>query len=84
MSKYDRVAAAIRAPLPAEPSLRDFVRFATLAPNSHNTQPWTFRLEENAVEIRPDFSRRCRSCPAPEIGGAWRGLRLFLGLLCFQ
>ena len=59
MSKYDQAVAAIRAPLPAEPDRRDFVRFATLAPNSHNTQPWTFRLEENAVEIRPDFSRRC-------------------------
>jgi hypothetical protein len=59
MSKYDQAVAAIRSPLPAEPGLRDLVRFATLAPNSHNTQPWTFRLEENAVEIRPDFSRRC-------------------------
>jgi len=59
MNKYEKAVAAIRAPLPAEPGLRDFVRFATLAPNSHNTQPWTFRLEEDAVEIRPDFSRRC-------------------------
>ena len=59
MSKYDQAVAALRAPLPAEPGLRDLVRFATLAPNSHNTQPWTFRLQENAVEIRPDFSRRC-------------------------
>ncbi len=59
MSKYDQAIAAIRSPLPAEPGLRDFVRFATLAPNSHKPQPWTFRLEENAVEIRPDFSRRC-------------------------
>ena len=59
MSKYERSAAAIRTPLTAEADLRDLVRFATLAPNSHNTQPWTFRLEQNAVEIRPDFSRRC-------------------------
>lgn len=41
---------------------RDFaplVHYATLAASSHNTQPWRFGLESAAVQILPDFSRRC-------------------------
>jgi len=58
MSRYEQTLARQRAPLPQRPSLRDLVRFATLAPNAHNTQPWKFRLLNDAVEILPDFSRR--------------------------
>jgi hypothetical protein len=39
--------------------LRELVRCATLAPSSHNTQCWKFRLEGRAIVILPDFSRRC-------------------------
>jgi hypothetical protein len=39
--------------------LRELVRYATLAPSSHNTQCWTFRLGEDAISILPDWSRRC-------------------------
>jgi hypothetical protein len=39
--------------------LRELVRYATLAPSSHNTQCWKFRLEESSISILPDFSRRC-------------------------
>jgi len=39
--------------------LRELVRYATLAPSSHNTQCWKFQLEERSISIRPDFSRRC-------------------------
>ncbi|WP_225708660.1 Acg family FMN-binding oxidoreductase [Bradyrhizobium cenepequi] len=35
------------------------MRFATLAANSHNTQPWTFTASANRIVIAPDFSRRC-------------------------
>jgi hypothetical protein len=35
------------------------VRHATLAASSHNTQPWKFKIESNAIGILPDFSRRC-------------------------
>ena len=38
---------------------RDLVRYATLAPSSHNTQCWKFALEDNAITILPDLSRRC-------------------------
>jgi Nitroreductase family len=33
------------------------VHYATLAANSHNTQPWLFRKIAERVAIRPDFSR---------------------------
>jgi len=39
--------------------LRELVRCATLAPSSHNTQCWKFRLEGRSISILPDFSRRC-------------------------
>lgn len=39
--------------------LREIVRFATMAPNSHNTQPWRFALDESSITISPDESRRC-------------------------
>ena len=41
--------------------LRELVRYATLAPSSHNTQCWKFQLEHDKIAIRPDFSRRCRA-----------------------
>jgi nitroreductase len=37
----------------------ELVRYATLAANSHNTQPWRFILDERRIGIVPDFSRRC-------------------------
>lgn len=37
----------------------ELVRYATLAASSHNTQCWKFRIEEHAVSILPDLSRRC-------------------------
>jgi len=58
MDRYEEAVSAIRIDLPTDPDLRDLVRFAILAPNSHNTQPWKFRLGDNTVDILPDFSRR--------------------------
>jgi hypothetical protein len=55
---YAAAAAAMRAALAKEPDLRDLVRFATLAANGHNTQPWRFRLSNGRIDILPDFSRR--------------------------
>lgn len=37
----------------------ELVRYASLAPSSHNTQCWKFHLEDHAISILPDFSRRC-------------------------
>jgi nitroreductase len=38
--------------------VREFVRYATLAANSHNTQPWRFRLLPGVIVIEPDAARR--------------------------
>ncbi|MFN0194759.1 MAG: Acg family FMN-binding oxidoreductase [Aestuariivirga sp.] len=38
---------------------RELVRYATLAPSSHNTQCWKFRIEQSSISILPDLSRRC-------------------------
>jgi Nitroreductase family len=58
MAQYDSAAAAARAPLPEFPELRDLVRYATLAANGHNTQPWKFRASTSRIVVLPDFSRR--------------------------
>jgi len=34
------------------------LRYAILAPSGHNSQPWTFRITEDGVEIYADYSRR--------------------------
>jgi nitroreductase len=38
--------------------LKEMVRDATLAPSGHNTKCWRFRIENRAIAILPDFSRR--------------------------
>jgi hypothetical protein len=64
-SKSDEQAFArtLRRPLAGTADktllMRDLVRYATLAPSSHNTQCWTFHLQERAIVIAPDASRRC-------------------------
>jgi nitroreductase len=42
----------------AMPVLRELVRCATLAPNSHNTQPWRFVAVAGGLHILPDPARR--------------------------
>jgi len=56
MRDYDDYSRRLRAPL--SPDIADVIRYATLAANSHNTQPWRFRVMRDAVEIMPDPSRR--------------------------
>jgi len=38
---------------------QELVRYATLAPSSHNTQCWRFKAEPGAITILADLSRRC-------------------------
>ena len=38
--------------------LHELVRYATLAASSHNSQCWKFHVDENAISILPDLSRR--------------------------
>lgn len=39
--------------------LTELVRYGTMAANSHNTQPWKFKVDENQIQILPDLTRRC-------------------------
>lgn len=52
--RHGKVAAGDKVAL-----LHELVRYATLAPSSHNTQCWKFRLEDGSISILPDLSRRC-------------------------
>lgn len=36
---------------------REFVRYATLAPNAHNTQAWQFALSPGVISLFPDYTR---------------------------
>jgi hypothetical protein len=58
MEKYNASVAATRAVLSERPEMKDLVRYATLAANGHNTQPWRFRVSASRIDIFPDFSRR--------------------------
>jgi len=55
-------ADQIRQPVAKEGTmptdLKELVRYATLAANGHNTQPWRFALGADSIEIRPDLARR--------------------------
>lgn len=57
-SSYDDCAAALRAPLDSEAGIADVIRFATLAPNGHNTQSWTFTVSGRTIDVAPDLNRR--------------------------
>lgn len=56
---YDQAVRSTWRPLQASPRDRELVRYATLAANSHNTQPWMFSAAGNEISIEPDFNRRC-------------------------
>ena len=57
-ANYDMTEQKLRATLAARPSDRDLIRYATLAPNSHNTQAWRFAAASGTITIHPDFARR--------------------------
>ncbi len=55
---YQNAIERMTAPLGTNPTARDLIRFATLAANGHNTQPWLFEIRGKALHILPDVSRR--------------------------
>ena len=58
--EYERAAESTWTHAPGQPALmKELVRYASLAPSSHNTQCWKFRIGERTVSILPDFARRC-------------------------
>jgi hypothetical protein len=58
MEEYDASVAVTRTVLKQAPETRDLIRYATLAANSHNTQPWLFRITDGGIKILPDMARR--------------------------
>jgi hypothetical protein len=58
MAEYDAAAAKLRETIARDPGMQDLVRYATLAPNGHNSQPWRFSINGNFASIIPDLSRR--------------------------
>ncbi|MFZ4664333.1 MAG: Acg family FMN-binding oxidoreductase [Caldilineaceae bacterium] len=61
---YDQQASQARRPFAqdaapaARPAqMRELVRYATLAASGHNTQPWQFAINDNAIAIHPDLTR---------------------------
>ena len=56
---YDDAVRSTWAPLRVDGGQRELIRYATLAANSHNTQPWKFTASERRVTIAPDYARRC-------------------------
>lgn len=57
-TEYREATAAMRTTLAIRNDARDLIRYATLAPNGHNTQPWRFRVAEGRITITPDLARR--------------------------
>ncbi|MBR0556086.1 nitroreductase family protein [Ciceribacter sp. L1K23] len=55
--RYSDYAAALRAPLDGS-GMAGFIRYACLAANGHNTQPWLFSIKGNTIDIVPDVERR--------------------------
>ncbi|WP_407682116.1 Acg family FMN-binding oxidoreductase [Pseudodonghicola flavimaris] len=55
---YAGYTAALRAPLRPEGGTPELIRFATLAPNGHNTQPWRFTESGRMIALHPDMTRR--------------------------
>ncbi|HEX5430090.1 MAG TPA: hypothetical protein VFX17_03390 [Patescibacteria group bacterium] len=41
-----------------EAKLLFLLKYASIAPSSHNTQPWRLRINSNTIEIKPEFKRR--------------------------
>ncbi len=56
--RYGKAERELRAPLPGSADVAAFVRFATLAANGHNTQPWRFAVTGTGASITPDLARR--------------------------
>jgi hypothetical protein len=57
MPDYEAEAARSRELIKKDGGLQELVRFATLAANSHNTQPWKFAAVPEGLKIVPDLTR---------------------------
>lgn len=58
MNIYKSTSEKSRKAIQKDADLADMIRYATLAANGHNTQPWKFQISNSTVTILPDFSRQ--------------------------
>lgn len=60
IGRYDAAAAGLRVPIaPGAPwSPLELCRYATLAANSHNSQPWRIAITADRAILRPDWRYR--------------------------
>lgn len=58
MADYEAAVAATRRTVKQQPEAYDLIRYATLAANSHNSQPWQFRVAPTGIDILPDPLRK--------------------------
>jgi len=58
MEEYNASVAATRAALKQSPETSDFIRYAALAANGHNAQPWRFKISHEGIAILPDMARQ--------------------------
>ena len=67
-------ARPLQITLSVPEQLREFIRYAMLAANGHNAQPWKFAAQADTIRIYPDASRRL-----PVVDPADRELWISLG-----
>ena len=58
IAEYNAAVTAMHSALKKTPELPEFIRFASLAANSHNTQPWHFKINDQGIAILPDLTRQ--------------------------
>lgn len=58
MEAYNAAVAAMRRRPALAPQTLDLIRYASLAANGHNTQPWLFRPDGDGITILADLQRR--------------------------
>ena len=80
MSRTHEEAARPTVPIPADQASY-LIATAARAPSVHNTQPWLFRIGEDAIELHADVLRKLRMDPLGRemlisCGAALFGLRL--------
>lgn len=58
-----------------EDQIKFLIGYGILAPSTHNTQPWKFRISDNKLYVYPDFDYRLKE-------GDPKGRNLFISLGC--
>ena len=58
LAEFNVSVADTRRALQPAPDIQDLIRYATLAANNHNTQPWRFKPGPDGIDILPDLTRQ--------------------------